>query len=109
MNSLKLLAKFNADFVATGHYCRKDEIKKNGKTIYRLLAGKDQNKEQSYFLCQISQSQLSKALFPVGDLEKSMVRKIAMAQELPTADQERLTGYMLHWESRSSDIPPAET
>jgi tRNA-specific 2-thiouridylase len=82
---LKATEKFNADFVATGHYCRKAEIKKNGRTIYRLLAGKDQNKEQSYFLCQISQSQLSKALFPVGDLEKSMVREIAMAQELPTA------------------------
>jgi tRNA-specific 2-thiouridylase len=82
---LKATEKFNADFVATGHYCRKAEIKKNGRTIYRLLAGKDQNKEQSYFLCQISQSQLSKALFPVGDIEKSIVRKIAMAQELPTA------------------------
>ena len=56
-----------ADYVATGHYCRKEEIEVNGHTIYRLLAGKDQNKDQSYFLCQLSQAQLSRALFPIGD------------------------------------------
>jgi tRNA-specific 2-thiouridylase len=89
---LKATRKFNADLVATGHYCRKDAITKESKTIYRLLAGKDQNKEQSYFLCQISQSQLSRALFPVGDLEKSTVRKIAREQELPSADKKDSQG-----------------
>jgi len=89
---LKATQQFNPDFVATGHYCRKAEIVKNGKTIYRLMAGKDQNKEQSYFLCQISQAQLSKALFPVGSLEKSMVRKIAMDQALPTANKKDSQG-----------------
>jgi tRNA-uridine 2-sulfurtransferase len=89
---LKATQQFNPDFVATGHYCRKAEIKKNGKTIYRLMAGKDQNKEQSYFLCQISQAQLSKALFPVGALEKSLVREIARDQALPTANKKDSQG-----------------
>lgn len=89
---LKATQQFNPDFVATGHYCRKAEIEKNGKSIYRLMAGKDQNKEQSYFLCQISQSQLSKALFPVGALEKSMVREIAREQALPTANKKDSQG-----------------
>jgi tRNA-specific 2-thiouridylase len=89
---LKATCNFNADFVATGHYCRKDQILKDGKTIFRLLAGKDQNKEQSYFLCQISQAQLSKALFPVGNLEKSVVREIARQQELPSADKKDSQG-----------------
>jgi len=89
---LKATSKFNADFVATGHYCRKDEIMKDGKKIFRLLAGKDQNKEQSYFLCQISQAQLSKAIFPVGNLEKSTVREIARKQELPSADKKDSQG-----------------
>ena len=89
---LKATQQFNPDFIATGHYCRKAEIKKNGKTIYRLMAGMDQNKEQSYFLCQISQAQLSKALFPVGALEKSMVREIARDQALPTANKKESQG-----------------
>jgi tRNA-specific 2-thiouridylase len=89
---LKATQQFNPDFVATGHYCRKAEIRKNGKTIYRLMAGKDQNKEQSYFLCQISQAQLSKAIFPVGDLEKSLVREIARDQALPTANKKDSQG-----------------
>jgi tRNA-specific 2-thiouridylase len=89
---LKATQQFNPDFVATGHYCRKAEIKKNGKTIYRLMAGKDQNKEQSYFLCQISQAQLSKAIFPVGDLEKRLVREIARDQALPTANKKDSQG-----------------
>ena len=58
--------KLGGDFVATGHYCRKDEIKSGENTIYRLLVGKDNNKDQSYFLCQVSQDQLSTALFPIG-------------------------------------------
>jgi tRNA-specific 2-thiouridylase len=64
---LNAALKLGADFVATGHYCRKDEVQKDGKTIFRLLAGKDPNKDQSYFLCQLTQAQLSKALFPIGD------------------------------------------
>jgi tRNA-uridine 2-sulfurtransferase len=69
--------ELGADYVATGHYCRKEEIQKNGKTYYRLLAGSDPNKDQSYFLCQLSQKQLEKSLFPVGDLQKPEVRRIA--------------------------------
>ncbi len=77
--------KLGADYVATGHYCRKETKEINGKTIYRLLAGADKNKDQSYFLCQLSQDQISKALFPVGELLKPEVRKIADEQGLATA------------------------
>ncbi len=84
---LKIALDLGADFVATGHYCRKEEITKKGKTIYRLLAGKDANKDQSYFLCQLSQEQLSKTLFPIGELEKPEVRKIASQQNLVTAEK----------------------
>ncbi len=84
---LKIALGLGADFVATGHYCRKDEFTKDGKTIYRLLAGKDGNKDQSYFLCQLSQDQLAKTLFPIGELEKPQVRKIASAQGLITAEK----------------------
>ena len=75
--------KLGADFVATGHYCRKTE--ENGE--YKLLAGADGNKDQSYFLCQINQQQLSKALFPIGELDKSEVRAIAKEQDLVTAEK----------------------
>lgn len=81
-----------ADYVATGHYCRKEEIEVNGQTIYRLLAGKDQNKDQSYFLCQLSQAQLSRALFPIGDLQKSEVRTIAKELGLVTAEKKDSQG-----------------
>ena len=84
--------KFNADFVATGHYCRKDEVNVNGETVYRLLAGKDPNKDQSYFLCQLNQEQLSKAMFPIGHLLKPEVRKIAKEQNLPTAERKDSQG-----------------
>ncbi len=84
--------KFDADFVATGHYCRKTEKKVNGKTIHSLLAGKDPNKDQSYFLCQLNQEQLSRAMFPIGDLLKSEVRKIARKQNLPTAERKDSQG-----------------
>ena len=84
--------KFDADFVATGHYCRKSEIQKNGKTVYQLLAGKDPNKDQSYFLCQLNQEQLSKAMFPVGELLKPEVREIARKQNLPTAERKDSQG-----------------
>ncbi len=84
--------KFDADFVATGHYCRKSETEVGGKIIHRLLAGKDPNKDQSYFLCQLNQEQLSRAMFPVGDLLKPEVRKIAREQNLPTAERKDSQG-----------------
>ena len=89
---LEAAKQLNADFVATGHYCRKDSIEKDGKKIYRLLAGKDKNKDQSYFLCQLNQEQLSKALFPIGHLEKSEVRRIATELDLVTADKKDSQG-----------------
>jgi tRNA-specific 2-thiouridylase len=80
---LKHAVKLGADYVATGHYCRKRETESG----FELLAGKDGNKDQSYFLCQISQDQLAKALFPIGELEKPEVRRIAKEQDLVTADK----------------------
>jgi tRNA-specific 2-thiouridylase len=74
---LKKALEMGAYFVATGHYCRKDVVMIEGKPVYRLLAGNDKNKDQSYFLCQLSQQQLERALFPVGDMEKPEVREIA--------------------------------
>ena len=84
--------KLGGDFVATGHYCRKDEIRSGDNVIYRLLAGKDKNKDQSYFLCQLSQQQLSTALFPVGDLVKGEVREIADKLGLATAHRKDSQG-----------------
>ena len=81
-----------ADFVATGHYCRKEEEIIDGKSIYKLLAGKDINKDQSYFLCQLSQYQLSKALFPIGELTKPAVREIAKKADLITAEKKDSQG-----------------
>ncbi|UZO80472.1 tRNA 2-thiouridine(34) synthase MnmA [Aquimarina sp. ERC-38] len=81
-----------ADFVATGHYCRRDSESIDGTTVYKLLSGKDTNKDQSYFLCQLSQKQLSKTLFPIGELVKSEVRKIAAAQGLITAEKKDSQG-----------------
>ncbi len=84
--------KFGADFVATGHYCQKGETETHGKKFYRLIAGKDTNKDQSYFLCQLNQEQLSKALFPVGHLTKPEVREIARKENLPTAGRKDSQG-----------------
>ena len=81
-----------ADYVATGHYCRKSEQEIGAETVYSLLAGKDDNKDQSYFLCQLSQQQLAKALFPIGELKKSEVREIAAQQGLVTADKKDSQG-----------------
>ncbi|AXT58562.1 tRNA 2-thiouridine(34) synthase MnmA [Aquimarina sp. AD1] len=89
---LKIAMSLGADYVATGHYCRKDTIIKEGKEVHRLLAGKDPNKDQSYFLCQLSQDQLSKTLFPVGELLKPEVREIAKEQNLITADKKDSQG-----------------
>ncbi len=84
--------KLGAEYVATGHYCRKEEIEKNGKKVYRLLAGKDKNKDQSYFLCQLSQSQLKLAQFPLGERTKPKVRKIAGELKLATATRKDSQG-----------------
>ena len=84
---LKIALELGADFVATGHYCRKGVLKEKSNETYQLLAGKDPNKDQSYFLCQLSQEQLSKTLFPIGELLKPEVREIAKVQELITAEK----------------------
>ncbi|MGE0772465.1 MAG: tRNA 2-thiouridine(34) synthase MnmA [Cyclobacteriaceae bacterium] len=84
--------KLGADFVATGHYCRKGEAQVNGQTVYQLLAGQDNNKDQSYFLCQLTQQQLSKALFPIGELTKPEVRAVAKKIGLTTADKKDSQG-----------------
>ncbi len=89
---LNAALKLGADFVATGHYCRKGEFEKDGQTHYQLLAGKDPNKDQSYFLCQLTQAQLSKALFPVGELLKPEVRAIAKKAGLATAEKKDSQG-----------------
>ena len=85
---LKIALKLGADFIATGHYCR---VKKNNN-IYSLLMGLDKNKDQSYFLCQLSQNQLSKTLFPIGNLTKKEVRIIAKKQKLVTAEKKDSQG-----------------
>lgn len=89
---LKEALKLGADFVATGHYCRKAEEVIDGKRIYRLLAGADKNKDQSYFLCQLTQEQLRYALFPIGDMLKPEVRRIAEEQHLATAKRKDSQG-----------------
>ncbi|MBN3582228.1 tRNA 2-thiouridine(34) synthase MnmA [Algoriphagus aestuarii] len=89
---LKAAQKLKADFVATGHYCQKGEIEVDGNPVYQLLAGADPNKDQSYFLCQLNQEQLSKALFPIGHLQKPEVRRIAKEQDLITADKKDSQG-----------------
>ncbi len=89
---LKEALKMGADFVATGHYCQKRETVVDGRTIYHLLAGADKNKDQSYFLCQLTQEQLRYALFPIGHLLKPQVREIAQAQKLATAKRKDSQG-----------------
>ncbi len=90
---LKEALKLGADYVATGHYCRKaEEVAEDGTRVWRLLAGSDPNKDQSYFLCQLTQEQLRYALFPVGDLLKPEVRRIAEEQKLATAKRKDSQG-----------------
>ena len=84
--------KLGAKYVATGHYCRKETILVNDRPIHRLLAGIDTNKDQSYFLCQVNQFQLSKALFPIGHLKKSEVRELAKKYDLITAEKKDSQG-----------------
>lgn len=89
---LKEALKLGAEYVATGHYCRKETATVDGRPVYRLLAGSDPNKDQSYFLCQLSQEQLRYALFPVGGLLKPEVRRIAEEQKLATAKRKDSQG-----------------
>lgn len=84
--------KLGAEYVATGHYCRKETTIVDGKETHRLLAGADPNKDQSYFLCQLSQKQISKAMFPIGDILKPEVRRIAEEQGLATATRKDSQG-----------------
>ncbi len=84
---MKIALSLGADYVATGHYCRKGEIEVGGVPTFQLLAGADTNKDQSYFLCQLSQEQLAKSLFPIGELTKPEVREIAAEMELITAEK----------------------
>ena len=90
---LKTALSLGAEKVATGHYARVEStFNEDGKEIFHILAGKDANKDQSYFLCQLSQEQLSKALFPIGHLEKPKVREIAKIAGLVTADKKDSQG-----------------
>ncbi|TRX39774.1 tRNA 2-thiouridine(34) synthase MnmA [Flavobacterium restrictum] len=89
---MQIALSLGADYVATGHYCQKSEIEVGGKTVYQLQAGVDTNKDQSYFLCQLSQEQLAKSLFPIGELTKPEVRKIATQMELVTAEKKDSQG-----------------
>ena len=90
---MKTALSLGAEKVATGHYARvHSTIDESGKEVFHLLAGKDNNKDQSYFLCQLSQDQLSKALFPIGELTKPEVREIAKKQGLVTADKKDSQG-----------------
>ena len=90
---LKCAKKLGADYVATGHYCRKQTlITPDGKEVHQILAGSDQNKDQSYFLCQLSQEQLSQAMFPIGDIIKPEVRRLAHEADLPSADKKDSQG-----------------
>ena len=89
---MKIALDLGADYVATGHYCRKGVLEEDNRSIYRLLAGKDSNKDQSYFLCQLSQKQLAKAIFPIGELTKPEVRRIAKELDLITAEKKDSQG-----------------
>ncbi len=89
---LKLALELKADFIATGHYCQVTQSQTNDTVIYHLLSGEDPLKDQSYFLCQLSQSQLSKTLFPIGHLTKPEVRSIAQKQGLITANKKDSQG-----------------
>ena len=89
---LKCAEKLGADYVATGHYCRKETIESPDGPVHRILAGSDPNKDQSYFLCQLTQPQLSKAMFPIGDIVKPEVRRLAHEADLPSADKKDSQG-----------------
>lgn len=90
---LSIALSLGADYVATGHYCQKSSFQTDtGNRVYQLLAGKDYNKDQSYFLCQLNQAQLEKVLFPIGHLQKADVRAIAQREQLVTAEKKDSQG-----------------
>ena len=89
---LEIAINLGADYIATGHYCQIEKICNDDKEIYRLLAGRDKNKDQSYFLCQLNQEQLSKSIFPIGHMKKSEVRDLAKRNNLVTADKKDSQG-----------------
>ncbi len=98
---LAVAEKYGADYVATGHYCRKEPVldaagkpvlAADGEPLFRLLEGADPNKDQSYFLCQLTQAQLRKALFPIGGITKPEVRRIAKEADLPSAEKKDSQG-----------------
>lgn len=98
---LSAARKLGADMVATGHYCRKlpvtgsdgkQLIGEDGAPLWSLLEGSDLNKCQAYFLCQLNQEQLSRAMFPIGELDKPEVRRIAAEAGLPSADKKDSQG-----------------
>ena len=91
---LQVALKYGADYVATGHYCRKEILRsaQDDSVIYRILEGTDPNKDQTYFLCQLSREQLAKAMFPIGHLTKPQVRQIAKDADLPSADKKDSQG-----------------
>ena len=89
---LNVATSLGADFIATGHYCIKKEISKSNGSLFRLIKGKDNEKDQSYFLCQLNQKQLSKSLFPLGGFLKSEIRQIAKKLNLVTAEKKDSQG-----------------
>lgn len=89
---LKCAKKLGADYVATGHYCRKETTDGPEGQVHHILAGTDQNKDQSYFLCQLTQTQLADAMFPIGDIVKPEVRRLAHEADLPSADKKDSQG-----------------
>ena len=89
---LDVALNLGAEYVATGHYCQKATEQIDGQTVHKLIAGADKNKDQSYFLCQVNQNQLAKALFPIGHLQKSEVREIATKYDLITAGKKDSQG-----------------
>ncbi|MBQ2102543.1 MAG: tRNA 2-thiouridine(34) synthase MnmA, partial [Bacteroidales bacterium] len=98
---LRIAEKYGADLVATGHYCRKEPVLDasglavlgaDGTPLYRILEGSDPNKDQTYFLCQLTQAQLAKALFPIGDIRKPEVRRLAKEADLPSAEKKDSQG-----------------
>jgi len=89
---LKIALSLGADYVATGHYCQKDTLSSENGSVYRLMSGADGNKDQSYFLCQLTQEQLAKTLFPIGHLQKAEVREIARKLNLVTAEKKDSQG-----------------
>ncbi len=90
---LKVAKSLGAELVATGHYCKKSSfVNEKGEVIYQIFAGDDDNKDQSYFLCQLNQEQLSQALFPIGNIHKPEVRRLATEAGLPSADKKDSQG-----------------